>query len=195
MTHPRLIVIGTSLGGMDALRVLFGMLPANLPAALAIVIHRNKVETGHLLPMLNRLCKLPVTFPSDKEIIKQGCVYIAPPDYHLLIEDGHFAFSVDEQVNNARPSIDVLFESAADAGGADVTGIVLTGMGHDGARGLAAIKRCGGSALVQSPGEAAASSMPLAVLAAVPGVRVCTLEEMGAWFSRMTSPVAIKDLQ
>lgn len=182
---PRLVAIGVSLGGLKTLRVLLGALPANFPAALVVVLHREKEESGELIPLLGPICALPLGFPLDKERILAGRVYIAPPNYHLLVEDDHFAFSLDAPENYARPSIDVLFESAADAHGAGVTGIVLTGTGRDGARGLAAIRRHGGRVLVQSPKEAAAPEMPLAALAAVPDARQLTLKELGAWLARM----------
>lgn len=176
-----LVVIGVSMGAMQALRVLLSALPANFPMAVVIVLHRDKLETGALLPPLQNGCVLTLAFPLDKEVILPGRVYIAPPDYHLLIEDDHFAFNLDEPVNNARPSIDVLFESAADACGAGVTGIILTGLGHDGAQGLAAISRRGGKALVQSPKDAIAPSMPLAALATVPNAKQLPLEEIATW--------------
>lgn len=182
---PPLVVIGASLGGLEALRVLLGALPADFPAALVIVQHRAMQESGDLAMLLGNAGSVSVGFPLDKECIQAGRVYIAPPNYHLLVEEDHFAFSLDAPENYARPSIDVLFESAADACGAGVTGIVLTGMGHDGARGLAAIRRHGGRALVQSPREAAAAEMPLAALAAVPDARQLTLKEMGAQLARM----------
>lgn len=182
---PHLVVIGVSLGGLDALRVLLGALPANFPAAIIIVQHRVMEESGELAMLLENAASMSVEFPLDKECIQTGRVYIAPPNYHLLVEGDHFAFSLDAPKNYARPSIDVLFESAADACGAGVTGIVLTGMGCDGARGLAAIHRRGGRALVQSPREAAAAEMPLAALAAVPDARQLTLKEMGAQLARM----------
>lgn len=178
---PRLVVIGVSLGGLEALRALFGALPANFPAAVVIVQHRDKEESGELDMLLGQVGSLSVGMPLDKESIQAGRVYIAPPNYHLLVEDDHFAYSLDAPENNARPSIDVLFESAADACGAGVTGIVLTGMRNDGARGLAAIRRRGGVAIVQSPGEAVAPEMPLAALAAVSDARQMTLKEIGAW--------------
>lgn len=182
---PRLVVIGASLGGMEALRVLIGALPANFPAAVVIVQHRYKEESGELDMLLGQMGSVSVVMPLDKESIQAGRVYIAPPNYHMLVENDHFAFSLDAPENYARPSIDVLFESAADACGADVTGIVLTGTGYDGARGLAAIRRRGGVAIVQSPGEATAPEMPLAALAAVPDARQMTLKEIGEWLAKM----------
>lgn len=182
---PRLVVAGASLGGLQALRALLAALPADFPAALAIVQHRAMEESGELAMLLGERCALPVGFPLDKEPILAGRVYIAPPNYHLLVEGDHFAYTLDAPENYARPSIDVLFESAADSRGAGVTGIVLTGTGQDGARGLAAIHGRGGLVLVQSPGEASAPEMPLAALAAVPAARQLTLREMGAWLAGM----------
>lgn len=183
--RPPLVLVGASLGGLEALRVLLGALPANFPAALIVVQHRDKEESGDLAMLLGQTGSVSVGFPLDKEAIQAGRVYIAPPNYHLLVEDDHFAFSLDAPENYARPSIDVLFESAADACGAGVTGIVLTGMKNDGALGLAAIRRRGGQAIVQSPDEASAPEMPLAALAVVPDARQLTLKEIGAWLAGM----------
>lgn len=181
-----LVVMGASLGAMEALRVLLPTLPEDFSAALIIILHRDKEESGNLMPLLDADCVLPIGFPLDKEPILAGRVYVAPPNYHLLIESDHFAYSMGEPEDYACPSIDALFESAAEAYGASVTGIVLTGMRQDGARGLAAIYRHGGACLVQSPNEAVAPGMPLAALAAVPSAQVLTLEEMGQWLARRT---------
>lgn len=195
LKRPPLVVVGASLGGLEALRILLGALPAHFPAALVVVQHRDMEESGDLAMLLGQTGSVSVGFPLDKESIQAGRVYVAPPNYHLLVEDDHFAFSLDAPENYARPSIDVLFESAADVRGSDVrgsgvrgsgvTGIVLTGTGKDGARGLATIRRHGGLALVQSPSEATAPEMPLAALAAVPDARRMTLKEMSAWLARM----------
>lgn len=182
---PHLVVLGASLGALDALRVLLPALPADFPAALIIVLHRDKEERGDLIPLLDAECVLPVTFPWDKELILAGHVYVAPPNYHLLVEGDHFAYSVDEPEDYARPSIDILFESAAEVFGSQVTGIVLTGMRRDGARGLLAIQRHHGTTLVQEPTEAVAPEMPRAALAAVPGAKKMSLVEMGQWLSTL----------
>lgn len=184
MAFP-LVVLGASLGAIDALQVILPALPAEFPAALVIVLHRDKEESGELLPLLDLDCVLPIGFPLDKEPILSGHVYVAPPNYHLLIEGDHFALSLDEPKNYARPSIDVLFESAAEAYGALVTGIVLTGMRQDGARGLAAIHDFGGATLVQSPEEAVAPGMPSAALAAVPTAQRLTLIEIGQFLANL----------
>lgn len=183
---PRLVVIGVSLGGLEALRILIRALPANLQVAVIIVQHRDKEEHGDLAGILGAAGSVSVGCPLDKESIQVGRVYLAPPNYHLLVEDDHFAFTLDAPENSARPSIDVLFESVAEACGAAATGIVLTGLGRDGAHGLAAIRHCGGQALVQSPDEAFAPEMPLAALEMVPDARQLTLEEIGAWLARKT---------
>jgi len=182
----KLVVVGASLGALEALRAILPAVPADFPAALIIVLHRDKEETGDLLPLLESRCVLPIGFPLDKEPILAGYVYIAPPNYHLLVEGDHFAFSLDAPEDYARPSIDALFESAAEAYGAMVTGIVLTGMRQDGARGLAAIHRHRGVVLVQSPEEAVATGMPLAALVAVPSAQVLTLKELGKLLAKMT---------
>jgi len=181
-----LVVMGASLGALEALRVVLPALPADFPAALIIVLHRNKEEISDLLRPLNAICALPVGFPVDKEPILAGRVYVAPPNYHLLIEGDHFAYSIDEPEEYARPSINVLFESAAETYGANVTGIVLTGMLRDGASGLAVIHRHGGAAVVQTPHNAVAPSMPLAALEAVPSAQVLTLSEIGKFLAKMT---------
>ncbi|MDO8645406.1 MAG: chemotaxis protein CheB [Candidatus Planktophila sp.] len=181
-----LVVMGASLGALEALRVLLPGLLEDFSSALIIVLHRDKEESGNLLPLLDTNCVLPIGFPVDKEPILAGRVYIAPPNYHLLIEGDHFAYSMDEPEDNARPSINVLFDSAAETYGANVTGIVLTGMLQDGARGLAAIHRHGGAAVVQTPHDALAPSMPLAALEAVPSAQVLTLVEIGKFLAKMT---------
>lgn len=180
-----LVVLGASLGALDALRVLLPALSVDFPAALIIVLHRYKEESGDLIPLLDEECVLPVVFPLDKELILGGHVYVAPPNYHLLVEGDHFAYSMDEPEDYARPSIDMLFESAAEAYGAHVTGIVLTGMRRDGARGLVAIERHHGTALVQEPSEAVAPEMPRAALAAVPGAKKMTLKEIAQWLATL----------
>lgn len=188
--RPYLVVLGVSQGAMEALRSLLNKLPPGFPAALAMVVHREKEELADLVPLLQKHCTLPLGSPLDKEIILPGHVYLAPPNYHLLVDEDHFAFSLDAPENFARPSIDVLFESAALACGAALTGIVLTGTGCDGARGLAAIRRRGGLALVQSPDEAAAREMPLAALAAVPDARILTLVGIGERLAEVARPEA-----
>lgn len=160
-----LIVVGTSLGGLDALNVLLAYLPKHFPASVAVVQHRHKTSENTLIFFLQQHSALPLKEPEDKEVIVPGHIYLAPADYHLLVEPGSFALSTDAPVEYARPSIDVLFESAADAYAEKVIGIVLTGSNQDGAQGLAKIKAHGGLAVVQEPATAFSRSMPEAALA------------------------------
>lgn len=165
LTMIRLVAMGASLGGTSALRVLLAALPADFGAALAVALHRSKESGAPLTRFLQRHCRLPVEEAQDKTPIVPERVYIAPADYHLLVEGNHFALSTEGPVAYARPSIDVLFESAAEAFGTEAAGVILTGAGQDGAFGLAAIKRCGGLTIVQAPETAERGDMPRAALA------------------------------
>lgn len=177
-----MIVVGGSLGGCDALRTILQRLPAGYPRPIAAALHRHREDdgTGLLVTTLQRDCALPVREPDDKEPIRPGHVYICPSDYHLMIERDHFALSTDELVNFARPSIDVLFESAAEWRQARVLAVVLTGSGADGARGASQIQARGGTVLVQDPATADGPWMPAAALAATPGARLLSLEGIAA---------------
>jgi two-component system, chemotaxis family, protein-glutamate methylesterase/glutaminase len=162
----RIVVVGTSLGGLTALQVLLSSLPAGFSAPIAIVQHRSVDSQDGMLTFLRRYTPLPVREPKDKEPVVSGQVYIAPPDYHLMIEGASFSLSTDAPVSYARPSIDVLFESAADAYGERTVGIVMTGANHDGAAGAARIKTAGGIVLVQDPATAECAIMPKAAMKA-----------------------------
>ena len=172
-----LVVVGASLGGFDALRVLLGGLPAELPVPVVVIQHQGDTS-GDLGRLLQRYSSLPVCEAEDKEGIGSGHAYLAPAGYHLLVERGSFALSTEAPVQYARPSIDVTFESAAEAYGAGVVGVVLTGAGRDGADGLARIKRRGGRAIVQDPDTAFRRDMPAAALASVAVDWVAPLEEI-----------------
>lgn len=180
----RLVVVGVSAGGLQALGVLLGGLPADFPLPLAIVQHRSK-ESSALCELLQDRSALPVSEVLDKQPIEPGHVYLAPPDYHLLVENGHFSLSVDEPVGFSRPSIDLTFGSAADAYGRGGVGVVLTGANHDGARGLRRIVDAGGRAVVQDPATADSASMPRAALAAVAEATVLPLAEIAAHLSSL----------
>jgi len=145
------VAIGMSQGGLQALKVLLGGLPAPFPAAVAIVQHRGKEAEDTLAGLLEKHSRLPVQEAEDKMPMVPGHVYLAPADFHLLVEAGRFALSSEEPVWYARPSIDVLFESCADAYGERVIGVILTGANADGAKGLAAVKARGGLVIVQDP--------------------------------------------
>ena len=173
------IAIGASWGGMSALGVLLEGLSTEVETAIVVTLHRAPgSQRGALESLLQRHVARPVTEPDDKEPIEPRHVYIAPADYHLLVENGHFALSTDERVQFARPSIDVLFESVAAAYEERAIGIVLTGANADGARGLAAIKAAGGVAIVQDPRTAARSDMPEAAIAAAEADAILPLEEI-----------------
>lgn len=166
MMRHQIIVIGASVGGLAALQALLPQLPEDYSLPLVVVQHRGKDSDDELRKFLQRSSKLPVIEPNDKEIIEPGRVYLAPSDYHLLIEKGTFALSTESPVSYARPSINVLFESAADAYQQYVVGVVLTGANADGASGLAKIKACGGLTIVEDPATAGVRAMPEAAIAA-----------------------------
>lgn len=173
------VVVGVSAGGLQALCTLVGALTPDWGAALVIVQHRSK-DSFALCEVLQDCTSLPITEVMDKEPIHPGQIYLAPPDYHVLIEEGFFSLSVDEPVRYSRPSIDVTFETAADAYGAAVVGVVLTGANQDGSRGLRTIVDRGGMAIVQDPDTAEVRVMPKAALAQVPEATVGTVAEIGA---------------
>lgn len=173
-----LVVIGTSLGGLSALRIMLKGIPEYFPAAIVIVQHRDRESTKMLSRILQQESALPLVEVEDKELIHFGTIYLAPPDYHLLVELGHFSLSVEPPVNFARPAIDVLFESAATVYGRSVIGIVLTGANQDGAAGLAQIKARGGLTIVQDPRTAECPMMPEAALAKSPVDYVLPLSQI-----------------
>lgn len=179
-----IVVIGTSRGGFDALQTLLSGLPEDFSLPVAIVQHRHRTSDIGLASYIRKRSNLPVTDADDKENIKPGHVYIAPADYHLMIENRHFVLSVDDLVHYSRPSIDVLFESAADAYREKVIGVILTGANRDGATGLRKIKENGGMALVQDPDEAEAPEMPRAAIAETNVDRVLPLSKIAPFILR-----------
>lgn len=192
---PEAVVIGGSAGGIEALNVLLPMLPAAFRPALIVVLHLRP-DTPSLLPQLfSQRCALPVCEAEDKMPVRHGHLYLAPPDYHLLVErdswhgseraEGvHFALSVDPPERFSRPSIDVLFESAAHAWREALLGILLSGANDDGARGLETIRQCGGRTWVQAPDTASAETMPAEAIARGAVDEVLTLEAIGSRLRR-----------
>jgi len=175
-----LVAIGASWGGLRAVEHVLGSLPADFGAAVVLAQHRRAdYDDGRLERLLAARCALPVAEAEDKQALAAGVVLVAPADYHLLVEGGSVALSVDAPLHHSRPSIDVLFGSAADAYGERVAGVVLTGANADGADGLARIALRGGTAIVQDPETAERREMPDAALAATPDARVVSLEEVG----------------
>ncbi len=181
MTRPGLIAVGTSLGGLNALVKLLAALPPELLVPIAIVQHRAiTTEPSGLAELLQDHAGLRVVEAEDKMAMKAGTVYLAPADYHLIVEErGLLALSTDPPVRAARPSIDVLFETAADAYGDALLAVLLTGASADGAAGLVAVKARGGRAIVEDPATAECRTMPAAGLAAVPVDYVLPLSAIG----------------
>jgi two-component system chemotaxis response regulator CheB len=154
------MVLGTSAGGVEALKILVGGLPHDLPATLFIVLHLLPERPSGLAQILSWAGPLPATQAVNGEPITQGHIYVAPPDHHLLVEPGHVCCTHGPKEHRFRPAVDVLFRSAAYAYGPRVVGVVLTGMLDDGTAGLWAIKDHGGVVIVQAPQEALWASMP-----------------------------------
>ena len=175
-----IIVVGTSWGGLSALHQLIAGLPRDFAIPVVAVQHRHRQSGQMLTSLLQDRTSLGVCEVEDKAPIRAGNVYIAPPDYHLLIDRGFFSLSTDEPVHYSRPSIDVTFFSAADTYGDRSVGVVLTGANADGSRGLKRIADRGGLAFVQSPATAESPTMPSAAIRAVPSARVLTIQEIAA---------------
>jgi two-component system chemotaxis response regulator CheB len=176
------VVIGGSAGAVQALLRLLPGLPADYPLPVVIVIHVPPDRDNALVPLFQSKCQVEVKEAEDKEPIRPGVVYFAPSDYHLLVEaDGALSLSADELVNLSRPSIDVLFDSAADAFGPALTAFVLTGANHDGAAGLKSVVDAGGVAVVEDPDGAYATAMPTAALAACPGAITLKLDAVASY--------------
>ncbi len=182
MTHGavELVVMGMSWGGLHALSSILRRLPATFALPIAVVQHRSKDATSLLGELLQDCTPLRVREVEDKDPVEPGGIFLAPPDYHLLVEEGHFALSVDPPVRFSRPSIDVTFNSASDSYGPRVAGVVLTGANDDGARGLRCIAERGGVAIVQAPQSAESAIMPMAALRLVPQAEVLPLDGIAA---------------
>lgn len=174
-----LVVIGASWGGLYALMELLGALPTDFGCPIVIVQHRAPDDDDQrLADVLTRYSALPVEDAHDKQPIVPGHVYLAPADYHLMIEGDHFALTTEDLVQWSRPSVDVLFESAADNFGDDVVAILLTGLGKDGAAGLAHVKKRGGCTIVQQPSSADQGAMPQAGIDAGGAVEILPLDDI-----------------
>jgi two-component system chemotaxis response regulator CheB len=158
--------MGGSLGAMQSVQSILQALPADFALPIVVALHRPRDDEDLLTPLLQRGCALPVSEAVDKEPLEARRVYVAPPDYHVLIDDDCLSLSIDERVNHARPSIDVLFESAALVYGPHAIAVILSGAGVDGARGAAAIHGSGGTVLIESPATALRPDLPAAAIAA-----------------------------
>ena len=180
MNRVSLVAMGASWGGLHAVETVLGALPEDFAAPIVIAQHRQPHSDDNMLVrLLDARSALDVREAEDKQSLDPGTVLIAPADYHLLVEPGAVALSVDAPLNYSRPSIDILLSSAADAYGEHVAGVVLTGANADGALGLAQIAGRGGPTIVQDPETAERREMPEAALWATPEARVLALEEIG----------------
>jgi two-component system chemotaxis response regulator CheB len=179
--RPELVAVGTSLGGLNALTKLLGSLPEKFRVPIAIVQHRTLSPAGAGLAMLLlQQTRLTVVEAEDKMALEPGRIYLAPADYHLMIEEpGRLALSTDAPVRAARPSIDVLFQTAAEAYRDALLGVLLTGASADGAEGLATVKASGGRVIVEDPATAECRTMPAAALAATAVDYVLPLDRIG----------------
>lgn len=186
MSSTNIILIGTSAGGLCALSNLLQQFPSDFDVPICIVQHRGTDFDGLLLKELRRFSHLPVVEPSDRQSILPG-VFLAPADYHLMIEPGEFRLSTEGSINFARPSIDVLFSTAADAYSHRAIGVVLTGASSDGALGAAIIKKAGGMVIVQDPSEADYPTMPRSVINTVAVDHVLPLRDIGTLLSCLAS--------
>ena len=183
------VVCGVSAGGLDALKSLLGVITSEFEPALVIVQHLHPQQDDFLVSHLGTVCRLPVKEAEEKEAVKGGVVYLAPANYHLMIEkDRTFALCADEKVNFSRPSIDVLFETAAEAYGADLIGMILTGASSDGAAGLRRIRERGGLAIVQDPRTAEYPAMPMAALEETQVDHILNIDRIGRLLGALGRP-------
>jgi two-component system chemotaxis response regulator CheB len=194
--HGRIegVVIGASAGGIGALSILLPALPVGLRVSLFIVLHLPRERPSLLVEIFRHRCALPVREPEDKEPVEPGTIYFAPPDYHMLVEKTRqIALSADEPIHYSRPSIDVLFESAADAYGHRLLGIILTGANEDGAAGLEAVHRSGGVTVVQQPSTALVPLMVVSALQRIPAADfVLPLDKIAELLRALGEPTATR---
>lgn len=183
-----IVVVGASAGGLDALGRFLKSFPDHFPAPIVVVQHLPAREESRLASVLRPDSKLPVCEAEDKTPLRPGAVYVAPPNYHVLVEaDGHLALDADEPVNYCRPSADVLFQSAATAFGEKAVAVVLTGANADGAEGAAAIRRAGGRVFVQALDDAAFPMMPRSALERCQPDLVAPVETLGEALVRLAA--------
>lgn len=183
------VVVGTSAGGVEALLRILPRLHTGFPLPILTVIHLPPDARSGIADLFAMKCKLRVKEAEDKEPIEPGCIYFAPPNYHLLVEpDRRLSLSSDEAVMFSRPSIDVLFESAADVYGERLLAIVLTGASSDGAKGLSKICNAGGVGIVESPDSAHVPTMPISAMQACDNARQMNLSQIGDLLRQFESP-------
>ena len=184
--RPEAVVIGASAGALEALSAILPALPTDFRLPVMVVVHIPPDKRSVLADLFAAKCQINVREAEDKEPVVGGTVFFAPPDYHLLVEaNATLSLSADEPVLYSRPSIDVLFESAADAYGSTLIAIVLSGANQDGAAGLNAVVQAGGTAIIQCPKDAFASAMPQAAIAMCPDAQVMSLSAIAAYLQRV----------
>ncbi|SHG77707.1 two-component system, chemotaxis family, response regulator CheB [Chryseolinea serpens] len=183
------IVIGVSSGGLNAMKVMFTLLPKDFSIPIVIVQHIGPRSDNQWIKLVNDKNKFDIKEADEKEKIENGRIYVAPPNYHLLIERSKtFSLTIDERVNFARPSIDVLFESAAEVYRDKLIGVVLTGSNADGTNGMKRIKKYGGLTIVQDPATAESSYMPASVMATMPVDHISPLDGIVNLLIGVTGP-------
>lgn len=188
-----MIVIGTSAGGLEALTRVLQDLPADLPATLCVVQHIPATHASLLPKILNRSCTLPAQHPADGSVIQPGNIYVAPPDHHMLVRQQHLHVIRGPRENGFRPAIDATLRTAAQAYGPRVVGVILTGMLDDGTAGLLAVKRYGGTAIVQNPEEALYPDMPMNACRYVKVDTVLSLGEIAAELLRLAHTPIVEE--
>lgn len=180
------VVVGVSTGGVSALKILLEGLPRDFPVPVLIVTHIAPSSDDGLAVLLDSHCTIRVKEADEQENLVAGTVYLAPANYHLLVErSGTLSFSIDPPVNFARPSVDVLFETAAEVYGSALIGIILTGAGNDGSKGLVKIKESGGVTIVQDPADAEMESMPRSALQLLKADHLVGLNEISGLLVRL----------
>jgi two-component system chemotaxis response regulator CheB len=183
---PEAILIGGSAGAIEVVSLALAALPADFTTPIVVLVHLPRQRPSALAGALSGKCRLALREPLDKEPLAPATVYLAPPDYHLLIDPGpSFAFSIDQPVNFSRPSIDVLFQSAADVLGPRCAAVLVSGASPDGAQGLRAIQQTGGLVAIQDPADAAQGTMPKAAITLCPDAPVLSATEISQWVRQL----------
>jgi two-component system, chemotaxis family, protein-glutamate methylesterase/glutaminase len=183
------VVVGASAGGVEAIGAVVGALPGDFPGVVLVVLHLAPTATSALPQILARAGALDAKHAEDGEALEPGCIYVAPPNHHMIVADGHVRLDPGPRVNGHRPAIDTLFRSAADAYGSDTAGVVLSGMLDDGTAGLLAIKQAGGLTLVQDPVEALYPGMPESAIEYVHPDRVASARHLGELLASIAAPL------
>ena len=186
------VVIGASAGGVQALSEILPALRRDCGAAILVVLHLPRERPSRLVEIFSPKCAVPVREALDKEPVEPGVIYFAPPDYHLLLDEGpQVVLSVDDLVHYSRPSVDVLFESAADVYGDRLMAVILTGANEDGSSGLASVCDAGGWAVVQEPATAQSPMMVVSALKRCPEALVLDLDRIAELFGQLNVPYAV----